>query len=381
MAIMAIVKAEKSCDLVLVTEKNGVVLNLDKDGTTTDYLPFKSIVCGKMAENGTFHVHFPVAGQIPAGKGGHYLVSIHLHKPSTPKDPKTPSITLPEEVSTLHKDYTSQYHVSTTLRVGEWFDQMPIGNGHLGALVGGSATQEIIPMSMAGIFAFDKNRIHGGDYDGYEQYRPNGHGMYGTYKRARQVIFDQGDCNGARGVLSNLEGKHLGTFQGTFDLVLRYSSKPIKFREASDPAPQNKVDYKIPGRGTLMQNFQHLFTTDSLSTKDDVIHYSGGHLDLLTGLAQQTLLTTHGTSSSSSSSGSRRVSLAVREWFASELYDVLVGSWRCDFLDAAAAAGGGRGGCVNLALQLARGADNPRMAGSVQRSVQALALSAAQRAH
>ncbi|RYG96461.1 hypothetical protein EON65_54375, partial [archaeon] len=307
LAVMATATAEKSCDLALVTEKNGVMLSLDKD-STTDYLPFKTIICGKSGENGSFHVELPFAGQILAGKGGNTLVSIHLHKSS--RDTKSHSITLPDDVSSLHKDHTSQYHISTILGVGEWFDQMPIGNGHLGALVGGSATQEIIPLSMAALFAFDKNRFHGNDFEGYEHYKPGGgQGMHGTYKRARQVIYEQGDCNGARGVLSNLEGKHLGTFQGTIDLVLRYSNKPIKFKGANDNThththTQTRTEYKIPGRGTLMQNFQNLFQPDSLDTHEDTIHYSGGHLDLLTGLAQQTLITTH---------GNKRVSYSARE--------------------------------------------------------------------
>ncbi|RYY85376.1 hypothetical protein EON63_07515, partial [archaeon] len=284
------------------------------------------------------NILLPIEGYI-TNKGSStdtkFFIPIHLTIPPPPiqrKGPNQPSsfynathtptsLTLPDDIPLLLRRFTSQHHVHTLLSVGEWFDQMPIGNGHLGALVGGSATHEVIPLSTAGYYAYEKDRLKKVEMEEFEGYtkrtsaQTNNHGR--NYKQSRHFLYTQGNFQEAANVLRKIETSALGMFQGSVDMVIKYGKVPWVFRphftQPASPPPQSKNPRHrvINGRNDLINSLSACIlpssgtaTSTSTSTHEDTIHYSGGHLDLLTGLAQQTLITTH---------GNKRVSYSARE--------------------------------------------------------------------
>eukprot|EP01031_Cornospumella_fuschlensis_P042200 gene42200-51535_t len=184
------------------------------------------------------------------------------------------------------RQFSSQYHMHTLLSVGEWFDQMPIGNGRLGAFVGGSPSHEVIPLSTAGYYVYEKEGLKKEDMEGFEGYTKradNGR----LYHLSRHALYNRGDFTEASSLLRKIETSGLGLFQGSVDLVLKYGSVPWAFRpQFTQPhippegAPRNARHKVLVGRRELLNTLSSCIipselrsSTTSKDTEDDVIHY------------------------------------------------------------------------------------------------------------
>lgn len=144
----------------------------------------------------------------------------------------------------------------------------------------------------------------------------------------------RGDYAGAKGQLSALEtSRSMGEFQGIMDMVLAYSSSPIKI--ASKPGTGGQ--YQIQGRGTLMNSLKHQL--DITTTPEDVL-LSKGELDMRTGMALEQFII--------QGEGLKHV---FREWFASEHQGVIVGNVQCKHVT------GDQKHCLHAAMRVARGQD------------------------
>ena len=185
----------------------------------------------------------------------------------------------------------------------EWTQQWPIGNGRFGALVGGSISNERIPISIAGfvvkgILPSEQEAV--GD-------RENGK----VFKEARE-LFKKGLIKLASSKLNELVKPGLGMFQYIFDL---------------------QISYKVAGQS----GFGPLLLSDGILDIRNGIAYST-FLEQCEPTIRNVAASSHGRRKSKktkqkSRKSRRKFSSALRfhhrEWFASEVDQVMVGYLTC----------------------------------------------------
>lgn len=147
----------------MVSFENGLLLRTDSTASALvkDYVPFKTIICTKAVAGNDqqIEVIHPYHGFYSTEVGASHTLPVVLQH----ADPSKAAVSLADNGTA---DFHSQFHISTHLNVGEWYDQMPIGNGRIGAFVGGNAYQEIVPLSVSNFFGFDGGRLSQEDYQG-----------------------------------------------------------------------------------------------------------------------------------------------------------------------------------------------------------------------
>lgn len=342
--------AARTCSLQMVTSLNGILLHSEasKQAQISEYVPFKTIVCAKPPITSSdsnckaWEMVFPYKGFFVAEEATVSMLPVARQRAA---ESSSNAINLDQNDTA---NFYSQHHLTTHLDVGEWFDQLPIGNGKLGAFVGGNLFQEIVPLSMSSFYSYDSRRIQGDDYNGYEQYMPgqrNNRGKFEQYKRSRQSLLEKGDFFMAMGQLNSLEGaRSMGGFQGTADLSIAFGQKPMSINPRRDGP---KDSFQILGRGTLMNMLKEQLTPSPSAIDETHVLLSKGELDMRSGLALEQFLVT-----------SRRTPKSLqhvfREWFVSEHHDVVVGSLHCHDYQAESSP------CLHAAVRMSRGHDHPR---------------------
>lgn len=205
-----------------------------------------------------------------------------------------------------------------------WMQKWPIGNGRFGALVGGVLAVERVPFSIAGFYArqammHSTDPLHG-DKEGPDASMRNGE----VFNEARD-LFMKGYYNMASAKLGKLVKHELGMFQYLLDLHFTHHSSPLSLTSQLGNQPTQPRN----GRDA-MEGF-------------GVVILSDGVLDLQHGvshslyLEQRTEKATKSIQKRRKHRGKARthsvLNVHYREWFASEMDDVLVGSFSCKTLN------------------------------------------------
>ena len=275
-------------------------------------------------------------------------------------------------------DYKSSYRLKIDQKSYDWTSQFPIGTGLFGALVGGSYRHEIIPISISNFFVkrinIDSNKNKTNKVD--------------AFKEAR-VLLSQGQTLAAKKKLQVLKTEGLGMFQYISDLTLLLSSEPLVVKVpvstlTQPPLPpfntknvghlskiQRNVHHKPPlvqqgrvqqgrvqqGRvgvlNRLKSDFINFNNNDSNNNNnndnsDDNEHVYEGILDMKDGIAHSNYIiedkyvrnytTVYKINANHFEDGHDDVILMNenamilhhREWFASNIDSVIVGSISCN---------------------------------------------------
>ncbi|RYG62939.1 hypothetical protein EON64_16920, partial [archaeon] len=53
----------------------------------------------------------------------------------------------------------SPYHFATSANTGHWTEQLPVGNGYLGAFTGGTVRHTIVPISVTNLFGYTNGHL------------------------------------------------------------------------------------------------------------------------------------------------------------------------------------------------------------------------------
>lgn len=236
--------------------------------------------------------------------------------------------------------------LSRPLTNGDWTEQFPIGNGEIGAFVGGSRDIEVIPLSKAEWFSYHLDALKAKSGQRTE--------MASKYVEGRQHLV-AGKVSDAISALSNVQNTGLGMFEYLSDVVLKLS--PLPFEKQSESPPRSLVVGS--NRASLQQWFTAAFqqgTSNHIKTLSLLSEHS---LDMKTGISVQRDMAVHVKVSNASASmvgesevlqksrGFRWTSATYRKWFISAADNVLVGSIKCS-------ASGISGNCLHLALGLLR---------------------------
>lgn len=236
--------------------------------------------------------------------------------------------------------------LSHTLTNGDWTEQFPIGNGEIGAFVGGSRDIEVIPLSKAEWFSYHLDALKARSGQRSE--------MASKYVEGRQHLA-AGKVSDAISALSNVQNTGLGMFEYLSDLVLKLSSLPFERQPEAPP----RTLLAGANRASLRQWFTAAFQ-QSISNNIKTLSLVSEHsLDMKTGISVQRDMAVHVKVSNVSASsvgesevqqksrGFRWTSATYRKWFISAVDNVLVGSIKCS-------ASGISGYCLHLAMGLLR---------------------------
>jgi PAN domain len=134
-----------------------------------------------------------------------------------------------------------------------WTGQWPIGSGSMGALVGGSSTSEVIPLSISGLYVTEKNALGAkAPVDATVKIAPRS--KLDAFKSAREAL-KRGNVTGALHDLAQLEDSGLGMFEYAGDLVLRFSDVPLRPVDQQDSQHNARAQQrpKRKGLGPLYQ--------------------------------------------------------------------------------------------------------------------------------
>ncbi len=186
----------------------------------------------------------------------------------------------------------------------EWIDQRPIGSGRIGALVGGTLTSEVIPLSMEGFFVI---RGYSGEQDSS--------GISANFQSSRD-FFTKGDLSNAQEKLHGLQKSQppLGTFQYISDLTFIYSSYPLVARHGA-------LDLVQGSKGGLVAALTKMFTlSDNTNHGFGPIERSYNDLNTKTGVATTQFMV-------DDEDGVHRTHRRV--WFASVVDNLIVGKVEC----------------------------------------------------
>jgi hypothetical protein len=249
----------------------------------------------------------------------------------------------------------SSFRLNTKLSNGDWTQQIPIGNGKLGAFIGGNSLHEVLPVSLSDIYEYQRSTL---------QPRPNTPqaipddvlnqpSIASSLFRARSELLS-GRIPQAVSSMSNLRHGALGMFQGVADVLLVYSDIPIVASAKPDISVVRSSRFKgfkpsKPGRrGVVDKMRSDLGFTNQ--PPHQVLHSQSG-LDMRAGIAFEQLL--HIPAGSQSND---RVHWHHREWFISQAYDVLIGRLQCQSLlvDRSVLVNSTSDACLNAAIQLRR---------------------------
>jgi len=259
-------------------------------------------------------------------------------------------------------DYKSSYRLKIDQKSYDWTSQFPIGTGLFGALVGGSYRHEIIPISISNFFVkrinTDSNKNKTNKVDAFNEAR---------------VLLSQGQIVAAKKKLQVLKTAGLGMFQYISDLTFLLSSEPLVVKEPAN-APttpplhtkngghpskiQRNIHHKPPliqqGRvgvlNRLKSDFINFNSNDNNNNDngDDNEYVYEGILDMKDGIAHSNYViedkyvrnytTAYKINANHFEDGHDDVILMNenamilhhREWFASNVDSVIVGSISCN---------------------------------------------------
>lgn len=254
--------------------------------------------------------------------------------------------------------FSSSFRFDTSLSDSDgadWTQQLPIGNGRIGALVGGTVDHEVIPLSIANLFAFHRAAGRPADQPGADQTMEGSTGpIPGAFAAARQELL-LGNIQNATHLLSGLQHGGQGGFQGAADLLLVFDRHPIpgKPPDAVPPSPLLQVKGKprpvfrprqpvnqqffVPGRKGLVDRIRHsagLAAAAAHASTEELL-LSKGSLDMRAGLAFEQSLQTQDINITDVLANALPASLVHwhhREWFINGQSDVLVGRLACQAL-------------------------------------------------
>ena len=244
-----------------------------------------------------------------------------------------------------------------------WTGQWPIGSGSMGALVGGSSTSEVIPLSISGLYVTEKNALGAkAPVDATVKIAPRS--KLDAFKSAREAL-KRGTVTGALHDLAQLEDSGLGMFEYAGDLVLRFSDVPLRpvdqqnsqhnaraqqrpkrkglgplFQKQPQPAERAPGFMPSSSRRGVITRLEELFEPAPLKRSAEAYE---SRLDTRLGVATSVFI--------GLASGNQPVRGHTREWFASSVDQVLAGDARCSSFPPEGLA---TGPCLNVALLLAR---------------------------
>ena len=98
-----------------------------------------------------------------------------------------------------------------------WVDQWPVGTGAMGALVGGDISEEMIPLSIADLFAIDKNSY----LKHYKEKLSSPTINVDAFRAAREALINN-DIKEAEKFVGKIRGSPEGRFEYTADLILSF---------------------------------------------------------------------------------------------------------------------------------------------------------------
>lgn len=222
----------------------------------------------------------------------------------------------------IHVDLSNKWIIHLQRKTTTWTEQWPIGNGRIGALVGGIGSREVIPLSISGLFV----RRTASEVLGRSK------SIFETFNAARTSMLNGEVLQAEQGLEEIVDRSFLlGMFQYVCDIGIVYGSGSMQFRnESSMNFRDNMVLPKIGAKKlmrfpinnpqgreglvnailaqtscincSLVKNGEHVFSSLNLKTgcaTTEVIEYPD---DIKADFR-----------------------LSKREWFASEVDDVIVG--------------------------------------------------------
>ena len=219
----------------------------------------------------------------------------------------------------------SPYLLNIQRTSNDWTEKWPIGNGRFGALIGGTIKLDQVPLSIAGFFVKPKqppeNAIH---TDG------------NIFHEARE-LFKTGHIKLATSKLNELAKSGLGMFQYLFDLRISYHS------ESPSAGKNEGGSIHSTGEG---EDFGPLLLSDgALDIRQGVASssYLEQHLPAARHAARKLTATKGGKKSLFKRKKRRKLTKKTRfssslryhfrEWFASEVDQVMVGRMACRTLE------------------------------------------------
>jgi hypothetical protein len=267
-------------------------------------------------------------------------------------------------------DKKSQYIASHRLLTScgfsrSWLNQWPIGNGMLGALVGGSLAQEVVPLSISDLYVYNRADLE-------ESYRIStttkssihdltSPAKHHKFKLARQAL-NSGKFNNAYDHMNALRGGGLGKFEYVADLALIYLLPKSygqlitrsKIVSSGNPGPtviklQGRVgvaevmdhggrDELLKSAALPMRKISDLdrnFRLDMANNPTNSIIALTKHLSILQlskGIATSLWLVPIPTQANGTETATTPIiglDLHKRQWLASEVDDVIVGNLSC----------------------------------------------------
>ena len=327
-------------------------------------------------------ITFPIKGWIPANSFKSRIIEFNSQTllGNNPDEPYSALRSSERLAARLRTDATLTSEVGSN-GPDAWTSQWPVGNGRVGALVGGSCGAEVIPFSSEGFFVMSNGRTS------------TGHPSHTVklFQAARQDLRQGLPSDSAEKMSKLISPNPLGEFQYIFDLSLLYPSclldltspplpstrrgrlletlkrsmegSPISAHRSS---PTNSTDrawtalldphrklvaprrpsprYRLPQETHGDSTTRHL-PRSSDRKKSRNIFFSRRVLDTYTGIASSVHVV----------HGDEGVRYHLREWFGSAVDDVLVGRLSCRDLKGGGREGGNpSSGCLDVALRLSR---------------------------
>mmetsp|Transcript_21049 Transcript_21049/g.30404 ORF Transcript_21049/g.30404 Transcript_21049/m.30404 type:complete len:1233 (+) Transcript_21049:106-3804(+) len=214
-----------------------------------------------------------------------------------------------------------------------WLDQIPVGNGRIGALVGGGIDGEVIPISMAGFYVRQKRKGQSSVV-----------GSSNFFRQSRELLMQGKVQESARILSKTISSDPLGMFQYICDLVVVFfpgSGKSSSSTPTSVPQHLLKpppVRMSMGGRDNLLNSIKKILSVKRTYGEPE---YARRTLDTATGLASTVQL--------GRSENGKDLHFHSREWFASAVDSVIVGDIKCREVDSALSKG-----CVHAGIALGR---------------------------
>lgn len=266
-----------------------------------------------------------------------------------------------------------------------WLDQVPIGSGRTGALVGSTASASVIPISTAGLFVPPIKKIPAATRKRKHDKSDNGKIFYA----AREALL-RGDHSTADKLVGQLHAQSaqenpMASFEYAADLTLAFTANPIHLgpssrsssghRETSAKAGSGRGKKRRGGsaRDALVDSLvssiipRRLNQTDSgsqllpvLSPMDDRL--ARGQLDIRGGVYGESFVTTSTRPVSDTGyADETRHLLHHREYFAALSEHIIAARLQCRDLPSSDTSDGGNGKnsqrksrCLNFAASLSR---------------------------
>ena len=230
----------------------------------------------------------------------------------------------------------------------EWTSQWPIGTGRFGALVGGTAEHEIVPLSISGLYVSRKDR---------HVKRNLNTSKLEDFRAARESLRN-GDIDNTLHYLAEISENSVGMFQYAADLNFAFSrnafiSSTLVEEKSNNRKPSPKQPQRRPPSQTISSRrrskldiskelegkFQKNEGSELLS---DSLHFFESNLDMKHGVVSAVHVTAN--------PKTNIITGTTRDWFASNTDQVIVADFKCIIADDVSKISN----CMNAALRVAR---------------------------